>query len=126
MDLSPLAPDLEKKAREELNEHPETRLRYLKQLRERLEERQDLKFHTFNIALICFLRARKFNVDLAYKLFMRHYEAKQNHPEIFENFSPSAERRTFDSGYNIAFPDRDQQVSIGYFMQGKAFRITRA
>ena len=121
MDLLPLAPDLEKKAREELNENPETRLHYLKQLRERLKERPDLKFRTSNIDLICFLRARKFNVDLAYKLFVRHYEAKQNHPEVFENFSPSAERSTFDSGYNIAFPDRDQQVSIGYFMQVKTF-----
>ena len=117
--MLPLPPDLEKKAREELNEHPETRIHYLQKLRERLEERPDLKFHTSNINLICFLRARKFNVDLAYKLYVKHYEAKQNHPEVFENFSPLAERSTFDSGYNIAFPDRDQQVSIGYFMQSK-------
>ena len=112
MSLPPLPLDLETKAREELNEHPQTRMQFLDDLRERLKARPDLHVDIANIDLIRFLRARKFNVDLAYELLVKHYEAKQKHPELFSNFSPSAERRTFDSGFNIAFPERDQLVSI--------------
>ena len=112
MSLPTLSPDLQKKARDELNEYPETRLRYLEELRQRANQRPELNIATSNIDLIRFLRARKFNLDLAHKLIINHYESKQKYSDIFGIFSPSAEQRTFESGYNVAFPERDQMVSI--------------
>lgn len=108
MSLPRLPAGLEQRARLELNEDPETRVHFLDELREKIKARADLGVDTANIDLIRFLRARKFNVDLAFELVVKHYEAKRNNPEVFSNFSPSAEKSTFESGFNVAFPMRDQ------------------
>ncbi|XP_012559190.1 alpha-tocopherol transfer protein-like [Hydra vulgaris] len=107
MSLTVLEPSLAAKALKELNEKPDGRYKKINKLRAKTTERPDLKFDTTDKGLIIFLRARKFNVDKAFELMVRYYETKRSNPDIFENFNPSAERLTFQSGWNIAFPKRD-------------------
>ncbi|XP_057300190.1 alpha-tocopherol transfer protein-like [Hydractinia symbiolongicarpus] len=109
MSLDVLSPHLVEKARRELNEYPETRLQKIAELREKLKERPDLRFDTTNKDLIRFLRARKFDVGRAFELVVAHYECKRDNGEVFGNFSPSTEKRTFESGWNVTFPERDQE-----------------
>lgn len=110
MSLDDLSSHLVEKARKELNEYPETRLQKIAEVRERLKERPDLRFDTTDKDLIRFLRARKFDVGRAFELVVAHYECKRDNGEVFDNFSPSTEKRTFESGWNVTFPERDQEV----------------
>jgi len=120
MSLEELPANLIEKARKELNEDPETRIHIIDELRERIKERPDLRCDTTNKDLIRFLRARKFDVERAFELLIKHQEIKRDLPELFDNFSPSAERDTFESGWNIGFPERDQNgCKIFAFRPGK-------
>lgn len=111
MSLEQLSPELVQKAKEELNEDPETRMHFIEELREKSKTRPDLQIEKADKDLIKFLRARKFDLDRAFELLVTYYETKRNKGELFsERYSPSAEIKAFETGFNIAFQDRDQEV----------------
>lgn len=114
MSLSELSPELIEKARNELNEDPETRMGMIEEFREMLKQRPDLRFETADKDLIKFLRARKFDLERAFDLIVSYYEKKRDLPELFANYSPSAEKGAFDSGFNVVFPERDQHASVSF------------
>ena len=112
MSLTILNPTLAAKALKELNEKPDSRLKKISKLREKTLQRLDLPFDRTDKGLIIFLRARKFHVAKAYDLMVRHHETKRDNPDVFDNFNPSAEKLTFESGWNVTFPNRDSNVSL--------------
>ena len=110
MALKVLSPELAEKAFKELNEDPETRIDKIEELRERLNTRPDLPFMTSDKFLIRFLRSRKFDIEKAFEVIVNYYESKRDNKDLFGDFKPSAERKVFESGFNFAFPARDDQV----------------
>ena len=111
MSLGKLSPELIQKAKDELNEDPETRMHFIEELREKSKTRPDLQIEKADKDLIKFLRARKFDLDRAFDLMVVYYETKREKTELFsDRYSPSAEIKGFESGFNIAFQDRDQEV----------------
>ena len=111
MSLGKLSPELIQKAKDELNEDPDTRMHLIEELREKSKTRPDLQIEKADKDLIKFLRARKFDLDRAFELMVVYYETKRDKSELFsDRYSPSAEIKAFESGFNIAFQDRDQEV----------------
>lgn len=109
MSLSELPAHLVEKARKELNEDPKTRMQSIEDLRQKTNSRPDLRIEKSDKDLIKFLRARKFDLDRAFDLMVDYYECKQNLTELFGSYSPSREMKTFESGFNVTFPERDQE-----------------
>ena len=79
---------------QELGEDPDTRMEKISELRQRIQqvkeklehkhvtfERQDDRF------LLCFLRARKFNVERALQLYMNYYKFRHKHACHLKDYS---------------------------------------
>lgn len=103
--LSSISGETLEKARKELNEDPETREEAVAELRAKIEEvegshefegvtfaRKDGKF------LLRFLRAKKFDVERATRLYCNYYLYRHQHAELFTDFHPRALEHTLKSG----------------------------
>lgn len=92
---------LEKAARE-LNETNDTRGPKLIELRTRLEETENellVNSRRDDAFLLRFLRARKFDLDRSYQLYVRYYEYRQSHLDIFnEQFTAEGVRQLLETG----------------------------
>jgi len=121
MSLSELSPNLIEKARNELNEDPKTRIDFIEELREKTKTRADLKIEQADKDLIKFLRAKKFDIDRSFNLLVTYYENKRDMTELFGKYSPSVELKAFESGFNIAFKERDQEVHSKKQSEGVRF-----
>ncbi|XP_078665386.1 alpha-tocopherol transfer protein-like [Branchiostoma floridae x Branchiostoma belcheri] len=97
-----------KKAREELNEDPDTRLAMVEALRERIQQRPDLCVQDDDHILLRFLRARYFDVEQAFKLLEKYHVWRAQSPEICSNMRPSSVQGLLEAGYHAALPGRDQ------------------
>ncbi|XP_066268219.1 alpha-tocopherol transfer protein-like [Branchiostoma lanceolatum] len=97
-----------KKAREELNEDPTTRLAMVEALRERIQQRPDLCVQDDDHILLRFLRARYFDVEQAFKLLEKYHVWRTHSPKICSNMRPSSVRGLLEAGYHAALPGRDQ------------------
>ncbi|XP_078584938.1 alpha-tocopherol transfer protein-like [Branchiostoma floridae x Branchiostoma japonicum] len=97
-----------KKAREELNEDPSTRLAMVEALRERIQQSPDLCIPDDDHILLRFLRARYFDVEQAFKLLEKYHKWRAQSPEICSNMRPSSVRGLLEAGYHAALPGRDQ------------------
>ena len=60
--------------------------------------------------LLRFLRAKKFDVERAYQLILKHYEVKceTKNKELFSNMRPSAVRHVLDDGVTGVLTQRDK------------------
>lgn len=89
---------------QELFEVPEERAEKIRQLRGKIEEaavkeefehiqlkRRDDKF------LLCFLRARKFDVDKALQLYLNYYKYRHKHAHYLGDFSPRSVKHVLRS-----------------------------
>ncbi|KAG8234478.1 hypothetical protein J437_LFUL014346, partial [Ladona fulva] len=95
-------------AHECIGETPEERAAALELLRHTINSRMELPDRTEDDFLIKFLRARGFCVEKAYRLMVRYYKFKEEHPKFHKGVYPL--RLTFigDDDVISVFPYRDQ------------------
>lgn len=78
------------KAKTELNEVPEERLNAIQEMRNLIATRPDVCILRSDDAFILrFLRARKFNVNQAFLLFIQYFQYRQKNSTIFKSFQAS-------------------------------------
>ncbi|XP_068120452.1 alpha-tocopherol transfer protein-like [Hyperolius riggenbachi] len=105
-----LTPELVQKAREELQEKPEWRLRDVQALRDMIwKDYPNLRTRVDDSFLLRFLRARKFDYDRALQLLVNYYSCRKGWPEVFTDLRPSAVRPVLDSGFISVLPHTDRE-----------------
>ncbi|XP_018430175.1 PREDICTED: alpha-tocopherol transfer protein-like [Nanorana parkeri] len=105
-----LTPELIQKAREELQEKPEWRLRDVQALRDMIwKDYPNLRTRVDDVFLLRFLRARKFDYDRALQLLVNYYGCRKGWPELFTDLRPSAVKPVLDSGFLTVLPQNDMQ-----------------
>ena len=103
-----LTEDLVAKAREELQEKPEWRLRDVQALRDMVrKECPNLSTSLEDAFLLRFLRARKFDYDRALQLLINYHSCRRSWPEVFNNLRPSALKEVLASGFLTVLPHTD-------------------
>ncbi|XP_029467702.1 alpha-tocopherol transfer protein-like isoform X4 [Rhinatrema bivittatum] len=103
-----LTPELIIKAREELQEKPEWRLRDVQALRDMIwKDYPNLRTRVDDTFLLRFLRARKFDYDRALQLLVKYHGCRRDWPEVFNNLKPSAIKAVLDSGFLTVLPLSD-------------------
>ncbi|XP_021544811.1 alpha-tocopherol transfer protein-like isoform X2 [Neomonachus schauinslandi] len=103
-----LTEDLVTKAREELQEKPEWRLRDVQALRDMVrKECPNLSTSLDDAFLLRFLRARKFDYDRALQLLVNYHSCRRSWPEVFNNLKPSALKDVLASGFLTVLPHTD-------------------
>ena len=103
-----LTEDLVAKAREELQEKPEWRLRDVQALRDMVrKECPNLSTSLEDAFLLRFLRARKFDYDRALQLLVNYHSCRRSWPEVFNNLRPSALKEVLASGFLTVLPHTD-------------------
>nr|XP_048296930.1 alpha-tocopherol transfer protein-like [Myodes glareolus]XP_048296931.1 alpha-tocopherol transfer protein-like [Myodes glareolus] len=103
-----LTEDLVTKAREELQEKPEWRLRDVQALRDMVRKEYPYLSTSLDDAfLLRFLRARKFDYDRALQLLVNYHGCRRNWPEVFSNLRPSALKDVLNSGFLTVLPHTD-------------------
>ncbi|VVC28817.1 Cellular retinaldehyde binding/alpha-tocopherol transport,CRAL/TRIO, N-terminal domain,CRAL-TRIO lipid [Cinara cedri] len=68
-----------------------------------------LKSRMDDAFLLKFLRARKYNVNKAFKLIQNYYEVKERSPALFDLTGPTKSKVLLESGTIFMLPYRDQQ-----------------
>uniref|UniRef100_A0AAT9H830 Alpha-tocopherol transfer protein n=1 Tax=Ambigolimax valentianus TaxID=1338344 RepID=A0AAT9H830_9EUPU len=94
---------------EELHEDPKTRHIEIKTLRERIEKYPGLQARTDSDFLLRFLRARKFDQEMSFKLVLNFYRARYEDKEVFQDLKPFSVKHVFESGYTTPLGIRDHQ-----------------
>ncbi|KAM5246477.1 alpha-tocopherol transfer protein-like isoform 2-T2 [Ctenodactylus gundi] len=103
-----LTEELVTKAREELQEKPEWRLRDVQALRDMVrKEYPNLSTSLDDAFLLRFLRARKFDYDRALQLLVNYHSCRRSWPEVFSNLRPSALKDVLSSGFLTVLPHTD-------------------
>ncbi|XP_062060228.1 alpha-tocopherol transfer protein-like isoform X2 [Lepus europaeus] len=103
-----LSEELVAKAREELQEKPEWRLRDVQALRDMVrKEHPTLSTSLDDAFLLRFLRARKFDYDRALQLLVSYHSCRRSWPEVFSNLRPSALKDVLASGFLTVLPHTD-------------------
>ncbi|XP_008513867.1 alpha-tocopherol transfer protein-like isoform X2 [Equus quagga] len=103
-----LSEELVTKAREELQEKPEWRLRDVQALRDMVrKEYPNLSTSLDDAFLLRFLRARKFDYDRALQLLINYHSCRRSWPEVFNNLKPSALKDVLASGFLTVLPHTD-------------------
>lgn len=103
-----LTEELVTKAREELQEKPEWRLRDVQALRDMVrKEHPHLSTNLDDAFLLRFLRARKFDYDRALQLLINYHSCRRSWPEVFSNLRPSALKDVLASGFLTVLPHTD-------------------
>lgn len=103
-----LTEELVTKAREELQEKPEWRLRDVQALRDMVrKEFPNLRTSLDDAFLLRFLRARKFDYDRALQLLINYHSCRRSWPEVFQNLKPSALKDVLASGFLTVLPHTD-------------------
>ncbi|XP_061487402.1 alpha-tocopherol transfer protein-like isoform X3 [Rhineura floridana] len=95
-----LSAELVAKAREQLQEKPEWRLRDVQALRDMVcKDYPNLGTCLDDAFLLKFLRARKFDYDRALQLLVNYHCCRRSWPEVFTNLKPSAIKPVLESGF---------------------------
>ncbi|XP_055978090.1 alpha-tocopherol transfer protein-like isoform X1 [Sorex fumeus] len=103
-----LSEELVARAREELQEKPEWRLRDAQALRDMVcKEHPHLGTALDDAFLLRFLRARKFDYDRALQLLLNYHGCRRSWPEVFADLRPSALRHVLASGFLTVLPHAD-------------------
>ncbi|XP_076840323.1 alpha-tocopherol transfer protein-like [Brachyhypopomus gauderio] len=105
-----LTAELVAKAREELQEKPEWRLRDVQALRDMImKEQPNLRTRLDDAFLLRFLRARKFDYDRALQLLLNYHGSRRAWPEVFQDLKPSTVKHVLDLGFLTVLPRPDPQ-----------------
>ena len=90
------------KAKRELNEIPEQRAEFIRELRERIATRPDEELAIFSRGddafLLCFLRARKFDVERSLELYVNYHLHRRRHSSIMRDYHPRSVESIMKAG----------------------------
>uniref|UniRef100_T1IYM4 CRAL-TRIO domain-containing protein n=1 Tax=Strigamia maritima TaxID=126957 RepID=T1IYM4_STRMM len=100
--------ELLNEAEQESHETQEWRDREIQKLKNMVLGERDLNSRMDDAFLLRFLRARKFNSDRAFQLLKNYYKIRQQNPQLYKNFRPSALRSIYAHNLQTMLPDRDQ------------------
>lgn len=92
LEIRPLSTELQKIAKEELNEIPEEMCEAVKSLRERIQGIVYLKARTDDQFLVNYLRGSKYNLKKAEKKIETFYTVRNQSPELMNDRDPANER----------------------------------
>ncbi|XP_077992888.1 alpha-tocopherol transfer protein-like [Glandiceps talaboti] len=98
-----------KKAKEELNEDPETRQQKIDELRALFKTRPDIKFRPDAAFLLRFLRNKKFNVDKAFKMLVHYYQVRKDYTDMFDNYKPSTVKQIYAIPNSMICSEKDKE-----------------
>ncbi|XP_025091417.1 alpha-tocopherol transfer protein-like [Pomacea canaliculata] len=93
----------------ELNENPKTRILEVKAFRERILQYTGLQPRTDTEFLLRFLRARKFDQERAFQLYLSYYRMRKEDPKIFTGLKPSCVRHMYQSAMSFPHTHRDRE-----------------
>ncbi|XP_076329351.1 alpha-tocopherol transfer protein-like [Tachypleus tridentatus] len=99
-------------------EKPEWRARDIQALREMLQEEPNLIVPSDDNFLLRFLRARKFDYDRAFRLIKQYYILRDNNPELFKDFVPSALKDVFSANLEGFLQHRDSEGHAIFVIRG--------
>ncbi|XP_050418583.1 alpha-tocopherol transfer protein-like isoform X1 [Patella vulgata] len=106
---STLSAELLEKAKNELNEDPETRNVEINTLRTRIQSCPGLKSRLDSEFLVRFLRAKKFDQERAFNLVKSYYKIRKDNPEMFKDMVPSAVDCVIESKVTGVLDHTDKQ-----------------
>nr|CAD7439417.1 unnamed protein product [Timema bartmani] len=109
LDLEPPPDHLLQYARLHLEELPDTKESVIQEFKDFIYERGDVMPHRMDDPfLVRFLRARRFNVEKAYRLMTRYYQFKENNPEMHDEVNPLHLKFIGDDDVLSVLPYREQ------------------
>ncbi|GFY63772.1 alpha-tocopherol transfer protein-like [Trichonephila inaurata madagascariensis] len=115
-----LTPEMVKKAEVELGETPEVRRKAVAELTKLLKGEPYLEPRLEEKFLVRYLRAKKYNVDKAYKTLLYYYYFKSKFAYIFTHFKPSQLKHVLEMNCLNLLPLRDKDgASIGLLRMGE-------
>ncbi|PIK58147.1 putative alpha-tocopherol transfer protein-like [Apostichopus japonicus] len=100
---------MQKRAEKELGENHLMRKLAFNTLYKYMEEKPRIKFCRDENFLIRFLRAKKFEVDRAFKALKKYYELHLKVPEFFNDYNPRGIKHVLDDGYPYVLTDTDME-----------------
>ncbi|XP_077992747.1 alpha-tocopherol transfer protein-like [Glandiceps talaboti] len=108
--VSTLSAKTAEKAKQELNEDPETRDQKIDELREKFrKEKPEVKLPPDDAFLVRFLRNKKFDVDRAFKMLLHYYDVRRKYKEIFVKYQPSFYKHIYDLEMVTICPGHDDE-----------------
>ncbi|XP_077992738.1 alpha-tocopherol transfer protein-like [Glandiceps talaboti] len=108
--VSTLSAKTAEKAKQELNEDPETRDQKIDELRGKFrKEKPEVKLPPDDAFLVRFLRNKKFDVDRAFKMLLHYYDVRRKYKEIFVKYQPSFYKHIYDLEMVTICPGHDDE-----------------
>ncbi|KAJ8020362.1 Alpha-tocopherol transfer protein-like [Holothuria leucospilota] len=104
-----LSPEMQKRAEMELGENHLMRKLAFNTLYKYMDEKPHINFCRDENFLIRFLRAKKFEVDRAFKALKKYYELHLKLPEFFNDYHPQGIKHVLDDGYPYVLTDTDKE-----------------
>ncbi|XP_023223722.1 clavesin-2-like [Centruroides sculpturatus] len=99
------------KAKHELNEDPDQRIAAVQAVRKLIPSQSEIAFLRSDDAFILrFLRARKFDVTLAFNLYIQYFQYRQRNKSLFRSFNASETgiKQALLDGFPGVLPQPDQ------------------
>ncbi|GFQ74767.1 alpha-tocopherol transfer protein [Trichonephila clavata] len=106
-DLDVITEDIQRIAELELHERVDEIPRCLDMLKDMLHKETDLTPCMDDNFLLMFLRARKFDCQLAFNLIKKYYMAPVTYPSMFRNFTPRSCMNAINSNLHYFLPYRN-------------------
>ncbi|XP_038051776.1 alpha-tocopherol transfer protein-like isoform X2 [Patiria miniata] len=104
-----LSPTLRKRAESELGENHLVRKLAFEGMRQMMRTRPDIHFTQDERFLLRFLRAKKFEVDRAFKALVKYYELHKKHPNFFRDYKKSSIKHVLDDGFPLVLSSPDSE-----------------
>ncbi|XP_044266849.1 alpha-tocopherol transfer protein-like [Tribolium madens] len=109
LELGEPSQDLLDWAKEHINEDPDTKCQLIEEFREMIYSKGECNsIRTDDAFLLRFLRARKFCVESAYKLFMNYHDFREENPNLHEGISIDLLDKILEYDLIRALPYKDQ------------------
>ena len=123
--VSSLSGETLEKARRELNEDPATRMEVISQLREKIAsweaepEEEGVQFSRRDDRfLLCFLRARKFDVERALQLYVNYHLHRERNAGLLGDFQPHSSEGVLRGGIISVLEARSRDGSRVLMLNG--------
>nr|CAH0099877.1 unnamed protein product [Daphnia galeata] len=90
-----------------------------------LIKESNINFQINDELLMCFIHARKHDVQRAMKLLKNYLRMIKNYPELFTDLRPERIKRFLDSGHILASPLRDQNGCRVFILNARNWDVNQ-